>query len=320
MAGKQIVQSIEFDFRGKIDGLRNSISEIQKEMGKVNLPTKSGNTINKDLEQLLNKLKELESKNKNGLVKIGDANEINRISKKISEIFTGLTTEMKSVGGLSDKLLPTEVLKRFNDLEKSLKSSKNRMEDLVKAEKKINDTKATRSTKLYKLDKEKRKNKISEEDYSNLKSFEGAQKKYKEIQERAKVNGKVDKRKYTNSDKEAIAEYERLKKVIEDAGYSSEKLGQTLKNVTTDSKVSKLQNDFDVVNNHVKELEKNLQDLKQASGTLSFDNLKKQAADLGINIDGVTGIDELQNRINTFKTDKINEAKSQFDGMNGKIQ
>lgn len=320
MAGKQIVQTIKFNFQGDITNLRNSITGIQNAMQNVNLPKGSTTAINKDLEQLSNKLKELENKNKNGMINLGDASSIERISKKISEIFNSLNTEMRNMGGLSDKILPPDVLKRFKALEDNLENSKKKAEDLEKATKKINDAKATRSTKNFNLKKEENKKVIKEEDYNNLKNFQKAEKAKNKIEENAKINGKTDKRKYTKADKESIAEYERLKQVIEAAGYSAENVTKTLRGLTTQSKIDDLRNQFELANIKVEELEKNLNDLKSATGNVNLNNLKEQASQLGVNIEGANTIDELQNRINAFKTEQITKAKTEFDKLNQEMQ
>lgn len=320
MAGKQIVQTIKMNFETEIGNLRSSISQIQTEMNKVKIPQSSTNTINKDLATLSDKLKELESKNKDGIIKLDDVKDIEKISNKITEIFSHLGVEMKNIGGLSDKLLPPEVLKSFNNLEKAIETAKNHSEDLYKAQKKLNSARNTRATKSKQFEEEKGKKVIKDEDYNNLTKFSELQKVHDKIQKKATVNGNVDKRKYTKADKETIAEYERLKQVIESVGYSSEDVGKILKQVTSQAKLDNLQAQFNAANLKVEELEKNLNDLKTAGNNVSFDKIKQQAEEMGVNIKGVTSIEELQSRIDAFKTTQIDNAKASFDKLSEEIK
>ena len=327
MSGRQIVQTIKFDFQGNIQNLRNSITQIESAMQKVSqkgiMPSTKTNAINKDLEQLSNKLRELEAKNKNGLINIGDTSSIEKISKRISEIFNSLNTEIKGIEGLGEKILPSDVLKRFKDLENSINNSKKSISALADAQADLTKKKGTLATKRFNLNTELGKKNngkvLGNEEYNTLVAFQKAAKNKSKIDKRATVNNTVDKRRYTKEDKQSIEEYNRIEQAIQKMGYSAKDVNKILKEFTSESKISQLQIEFENANRRVEELQKNIKELEGSTNTINLDKLKNQAKELGIDVEGVTSIDELQNKINNFKTQKIEEAKQQFGELGNKI-
>ena len=186
MAGKQVTQTIKFNFEGDISNLRGSIGQIEQKMQNIKLPKVAEKGINSDLQKLKTELSKLESKTKGGIIKLDDTGSIQRSGERIKELYTSLTNKVKDLGNVSDKelknLFPPEIVQKIDNaraaMDKYEKEIKETNAELKKQEKELERLQGARDKKKTEFKSAGNKKKITDQEYDDL----TRQKKYQQGQ------------------------------------------------------------------------------------------------------------------------------------------
>lgn len=113
--------SLQFDFNGNIEPIKNSINELRKNLNGINLPDSFATSFTKMFGKLENEVKNFEALTKNGFNNIADVNKAQTAFSRISKMINQITLEVGRVKGIEpERLLPKEIQSRTENLKKKL--------------------------------------------------------------------------------------------------------------------------------------------------------------------------------------------------------
>lgn len=342
MAGKQVTQTIKFNFEGDISNLRDSIGQIEQKMQNIKLPKVAEKGINSDLQKLKTELSKLESKTKGGIIKLDDTGSIQRSSERIKELYTSLINKVKDLGNVSDKelknLFPPEIVQKIDSaraaMDKYEKEIKETNAELKKQERELERLQGARDKKKAEFKSADSKKKISDQEYDDL----TRQKKYQQGQStrsknqmdsmRAQYNklatktgtnkdGTINKRGLSDEDKQFAKTYEDLAVKAQKATAEVEKLNKKINESIKVSKYNELEKEFNESEQQAREAEQAVTNLNNKINQ-SFTNFKG-SLDLGIDSSKLQDIKAVEAAINSIGTEEIDRLRQGFDGLGREV-
>lgn len=338
MAGRQVTQTIKFNFEGDISNLRGSIGQIEQKMQNIKLPKVAEKGINSDLQKLKTELSKLESKTKGGIIKLDDTSSIQRSGERIKELYTSLINKVKDLGNVSDKelknLFPPEIAQKIDKaraaMDKYEKEIKETNAELRKQEKELERLQGVRDKKKAEFKIAGSKKKIGEEEYDDLtrqKKYQQGQStrtknqidsmraQYNKLAEKAGINkdGTINKRGLSDEDKQFAKDYEGLAIRAQKATAEVEKLNKKINESIKISKYNELEKELNESEQQAKEAEQAVTNLRNKINQ-SFINFKG-SLDLGIDSSKLQDIKAVEAAINSIGTEEIDRLRQGFDGL-----
>ena len=342
MAGKQVTQTIKFNFEGDISNLRGSIGQIEQKMQNIKLPKVAEKGINSDLQKLKTELSKLESKTKGGIIKLDDTGSIQRSGERIKELYTSLTNKVKDLGNVSDKelknLFPPEIVQKIDNaraaMDKYEKEIKETNAELKKQEKELERLQGARDKKKTEFKSAGNKKKITDQEYDDLtrqKKYQQGQStrtknqidsmraQYDKLATKAGTNkdGTINKRGLSDEDKQFAKTYEELAVKAQKATAEVEKLNKKINESIKISKYNELEKEFNESEQQAREAEQAVTNLKNKINQ-SFTNFKGNL-DLGIDPSKLQDIKAVEAAINGIGTEEIDRLRLGFDGLGKEV-
>ena len=342
MAGKQVTQTIKFNFEGDISNLRGSIGQIEQKMQNIKLPKVAEKGINSDLQKLKTELSKLESKTKGGIIKLDDTGSIQRSGERIKELYTSLTNKVKDLGNVSDKelknLFPPEIVQKIDNaraaMDKYEKEIKEANAELKKQEKELERLQGARDKKKTEFNSAGSKKKITDQEYDDLirqKKYQQGQStrsknqmdsmraQYDKLAAKAGTNkdGTINKRGLSDEDKDFAKTYEGLVVKAQKATAEVEKLNKKINESINVSKYNELEKEFNESEQQAKEAEQAINGLKNKINQ-SFTNFKG-SLDLGIDPSKLQDIKAVEAAINGIGTEEIDRLRQGFEGLGREV-
>ena len=112
---------LQFDFKGNIGPITNSINKLRENLNGINLPDSFATNFTKMFGKLENEVKNFEAITKNGFNNIADVNKAQTAFSRISKMINQITLEVGRVKGIEpERLLPKEIQSRTENLRKKL--------------------------------------------------------------------------------------------------------------------------------------------------------------------------------------------------------
>lgn len=339
MADKKI--NISLNISAQTQDLKARIQEIQNNLNKVNIPGLNKNSFEKELLSLQTRLEKLlQISNKpEGLLKASDLKSAEKEIGNIQSGLKGLTQQLDRAGSLSQKeklkFLPDgeyDKIKKVSDAvakyNKALNTQNSRLEQIAKAELKVEKATTARDKRQREVDAFSTKQRVTDKDYSQKEDdFAAASKEAKRLEEIRKANGLNKNSKDYNGNAEINLDgqsitvddfYKKLKLAKDEAARLKTELG----NIYTDSQLEKANVDLGMLEQELKTADAALKALNPNQATTAFEELKKAATELGISLEGIDSADSLQillNRIEHFNTSKVEQLDRDFDGLRNSI-
>lgn len=339
MADKKI--NISLNISAQTQDLKAKVQEIQNNLNKVNIPGLNKNSFEKELLSLQTRLEKLlQISNKpEGLLKASDLKTAEREIGNIQSGLKGLFQQLERISSLSQKeklkFLPDgeyEKIKKITDAvvkyNNALNTQNSRLEQIAKAELKVEKAATTRDKKQREIDAFSTKKRVADRTYSQKKDeFITASKEVKRLEEIKKANALNKNSKDYNGNAKISLDgqlvtvddfYKKLKQAKEEVARLKKELG----NIYTSSQLEKANVDLGMLEQELKTANAALNALNPNQVTVAFEELKKAATELGISLEGIGSADDVQillNRIEQFNASKVKQLDRGFDGLRNSI-
>lgn len=339
MADKKI--NISLNISAQTRDLKAKVQEIQNNLNKVNIPGLNKNSFEKELLSLQTRLEKLlQISNKpEGLLKASDLKTAEREIGNIQSGLKGLFQQLERISGLSQKeklkFLPDgeyEKIKKITDAvvkyNNALNTQNSRLEQIAKAELKVEKATTARDKKQREIDAFSTKKRVADKTYSKKEDdYATASKEVKRLEEIRKVNALNKNSKDYNGNAEISLDdqlvtvddfYKKLKQAKDEAARLKKELG----NIYTSSQLEKANVDLGVLEQELKTANAALNALNPNQVTVAFEELKKAATELGISLEGIGSADDVQillNRIEQFNASKVKQLDRGLDGLRNSI-
>lgn len=339
MADKKI--NISLNISAQTQDLKAKVQEIQNNLNKVNIPGLNKNSFEKELLSLQTRLEKLlQISNKpEGLLKASDLKTAEREIGNIQSGLKGLFQQLERISSLSQKeklkFLPDgeyEKIKKITDAvvkyNNALNTQNSRLEQIAKAELKVEKATTARDKKQREIDAFSTKKRVADKTYSKKEDdYATASKEVKRLEEIRKVNALNKNSKDYNGNAEISLDgqlvtvddfYKKLKQAKDEAARLKKELG----NIYTSSQLEKANVDLGMLEQELKTANAALNALNPNQVTVAFEELKKAATELGISLEGIGSADDVQillNRIEQFNASKVKQLDRSFDGLRNSI-
>lgn len=339
MADKKI--NISLNISAQTQDLKAKVQEIQNNLNKVNIPGLNKNSFEKELLSLQTRLEKLlQISNKpEGLLKASDLKTAEREIGNIQSNLKGLLQQLERISSLSQKeklkFLPDgeyEKIKKITDAvvkyNNALNTQNSRLEQIAKAELKVEKATTARDKKQREIDAFSTKKRVADKTYSKKEDdYATASKEVKRLEEIRKVNALNKNSKDYNGNAEISLDgqlvtvddfYKKLKQAKDEAARLKKELG----NIYTSSQLEKANVDLGMLEQELKTANAALNALNPNQVTVAFEELKKAATELGISLEGIGSADDVQtllNRIEQFNASKVKQLDRDFDGLRNSI-
>lgn len=339
MADKKI--NISLNISAQTRDLKAKVQEIQNNLNKVNIPGLNKNSFEKELLSLQTRLEKLlQISNKpEGLLKASDLKTAEREIGNIQSGLKGLFQQLERISSLSQKeklkFLPDgeyEKIKKITDAvvkyNNALNTQNSRLEQIAKAELKVEKATTARDKKQREIDAFSTKKRVADKTYSKKEDdYATASKEVKRLEEIRKVNALNKNSKDYNGNAEISLDgqlvtvddfYKKLKQAKDEAARLKKELG----NIYTSSQLEKANVDLGMLEQELKTANTALNALNSNQVTVAFAELKKAATELGISLEGIGSADDVQillNRIEQFNASKVKQLDRGFDGLRNSI-
>lgn len=339
MADKKI--NISLNISAQTQDLKAKVQEIQNNLNKVNIPGLNKSSFEKELLSLQTRLEKLlQISNKpEGLLKASDLKTAEREIGNIQSGLKGLFQQLKRISSLSQKeklkFLPDgeyEKIKKITDAvvkyNNALDTQNSRLEQIAKAELKVEKATTARDKKQREIDAFSTKKRVADKTYSQKEDdYATVSKEVKRLEEIRKANGLNKNSKDYNGNAEISLDgqlvtvddfYKKLKQAKDEAARLKKELG----NIYTSSQLEKVNVDLGMLEQELKTANAALNALNPKQATVAFEELKKAATELEISLEGINSADDVQillNRIEQFKASKVKQLDRGFDGIRNSI-
>lgn len=339
MADKKI--NISLNISAQTQDLKAKVQEIQNNLNKVNIPGLNKSSFEKELLSLQTRLEKLlQISNKpEGLLKASDLKTAEREIGNIQSGLKGLFQQLKRISSLSQKeklkFLPDgeyEKIKKITDAvvkyNNALDTQNSRLEQIAKAELKVEKATTARDKKQREIDAFSTKKRVADKTYSQKEDdYATVSKEVKRLEEIRKANGLNKNSKDYNGNAEISLDgqlvtvddfYKKLTQAKDEAARLKKELG----NIYTSSQLEKVNVDLGMLEQELKTANAALNALNPKQATVAFEELKKAATELEISLEGINSADDVQillNRIEQFKASKVKQLDRGFDGIRNSI-
>lgn len=361
---------ISLDINTELGNIQSKMSQLQQQLNKVQLNGLSGRALVSDFDNIQNRIGKLQELADRPLTVKSDFSKAEKETLSIQTAIKKLTKEVEQLQTASNKkkleLLPNDQKQKIekansalSTYEKSINKTIGKTNELKKAEKDL-------SSIQEELSREQKKSLTSqsaiEAKTTNLenvkKQLREANKLKQATAEAYKQKGwstEVTGRKYQSSTKvdvdgQKVALKDITEKVIR-LKEEETKLTNDLNNLTTSEKINEINQRLKVQNETVDTLTAQWKELNLAEKSRAFNTLKEAAQQLGISLEGIGGVDDVETLINRFQqlekngidavdtalrqlkteiksttpsldqiSDKVNQAGDEFDLASQRVQ
>ena len=361
---------ISLDINTELGNIQSKMSQLQQQLNKVQLNGLSGRALVSDFDNIQNRIGKLQELADRPLTVKSDFSKAEKETLSIQTAIKKLTKEVEQLQTASNKkkleLLPNDQKQKIekansalSTYEKSINKTIGKTNELKKAEKDLTSIQEE-------LSREQKKSLTSqsaiEAKTTNLenvkKQLREANKLKQATAEAYKQKGwstEVTGRKYQSSTKvdvdgQKVALKDITEKVIR-LKEEETKLTNDLNNLTTSEKINEINQRLKVQNETVDTLTAQWKELNLAEKSKAFNTLKEAAQQLGISLEGIGGVDDVETLINRFQqlekngidavdtalrqlkteiksttpsldqiSDKVNQAGDEFDLASQRVQ
>ena len=361
---------ISLDINTELGNIQSKMSQLQQQLNKVQLNGLSGRALVSDFDNIQNRIGKLQELADRPLTVKSDFSKAEKETLSIQTAIKKLTKEVEQLQTASNKkkleLLPNDQKQKIekansalSTYEKSINKTIGKTNELKKAEKDL-------SSIQEELSREQKKSLTSqsaiEAKTTNLenikKQLREANKLKQATAEAYKQKGwstEVTGRKYQSSTKvdvdgQKVALKDITEKVIR-LKEEETKITNDLNNLTTSEKINEINQRLKVQNETVDTLTAQWKELNLAEKSKAFNTLKEAAQQLGISLEGIGGVDDVETLINRFQqlekngidavdtalrqlkteiksttpsldqiSDKVNQAGDEFDLASQRVQ
>ena len=361
---------ISLDINTELGNIQSKMSQLQQQLNKVQLNGLSGRALVSDFDNIQNRIGKLQELADRPLTVKSDFSKAEKETLSIQTAIKKLTKEVDQLQTASNKkkleLLPNDQKQKIekansalSTYEKSINKTIGKTNELKKAEKDLTSIQEE-------LSREQKKSLTSqsaiEAKTTNLenikKQLREANKLKQATAEAYKQKGwstEVTGRKYQSSTKvdvdgQKVALKDITEKVIR-LREEETKLTNDLNNLTTSEKINEINQRLKVQNETVDTLTTQWKELNLAEKSRAFNTLKEAAQQLGISLEGIGGVDDVETLINRFQqlekngidavdtalrqlkteiksttpsldqiSDKVNQAGDEFDLASQRVQ
>ena len=311
---------ISLDINTELGNIQSKMSQLQQQLNKVQLNGLSGRALVSDFDNIQNRIGKLQELADRPLTVKSDFSKAEKETLSIQTAIKKLTKEVEQLQTASNKkkleLLPNDQKQKIekansalSTYEKSINKTIGKTNELKKAEKDL-------SSIQEELSREQKKSLTSqsaiEAKTTNLenikKQLREANKLKQATAEAYKQKGwstEVTGRKYQSSTKvdvdgQKVALKDITEKVIR-LKEEETKLTNDLNNLTTSEKINEINQRLKVQNETVDTLTAQWKELNLAEKSKAFNTLKEAAQQLGISLEGIGGVDDVETLINRFQ-------------------
>jgi TP901 family phage tail tape measure protein len=311
---------ISLDINTELGNIQSKMSQLQQQLNKVQLNGLSGRALVSDFDNIQNRIGKLQELADRPLTVKSDFSKAEKETLSIQTAIKKLTKEVEQLQTASNKkkleLLPNEQKQKIekansalSTYEKSINKTIGKTNELKKAEKDLTSIQEE-------LSREQKKSLTSqsaiEAKTTNLenikKQLREANKLKQATAEAYKQKGwstEVTGRKYQSSTKvdvdgQKVALKDITEKVIR-LREEETKLTNDLNNLTTSEKINEINQRLKVQNETVDTLTTQWKELNLAEKSRAFNTLKEAAQQLGISLEGIGGVDDVETLINRFQ-------------------
>lgn len=361
---------ISLDINTELGNIQSKMSQLQQQLNKVQLNGLSGRALVSDFDNIQNRIGKLQELADRPLTVKSDFSKAEKETLSIQTAIKKLTKEVEQLQTASNKkkleLLPNDQKQKIekansalSTYEKSINKTIGKTNELKKAEKDLTSIQEE-------LSREQKKSLTSqsaiEAKTTNLenikKQLREANKLKQATAEAYKQKGwstEVTGRKYQSSTKvdvdgQKVALKDITEKVIR-LREEETKLTNDLNNLTTSEKINEINQRLKVQNETVDTLTTQWKELNLAEKSRAFNTLKEAAQQLGISLEGIGGVYDVETLINRFQqlekngidavdtalrqlkteiksttpsldqiSDKVNQAGDEFDLASQRVQ
>lgn len=311
---------ISLDINTELGNIQSKMSQLQQQLNKVQLNGLSGRALVSDFDNIQNRIGKLQELADRPLTVKSDFSKAEKETLSIQTAIKKLTKEVEQLQTASNKkkleLLPNDQKQKIekansalSTYEKSINKTIGKTNELKKAEKDLTSIQEE-------LSREQKKSLTSqsaiEAKTTNLenikKQLREANKLKQATAEAYKQKGwstEVTGRKYQSSTKvdvdgQKVALKDITEKVIR-LREEETKLTNDLNNLTTSEKINEINQRLKVQNETVDTLTTQWEELNLAEKSRAFNTLKEAAQQLGISLEGIGGVDDVETLINRFQ-------------------
>ena len=311
---------ISLNINTELGNIQSKMSQLQQQLNKVQLNGLSGRALVSDFDNIQNRIGKLQELADRPLTVKSDFSKAEKETLSIQTAIKKLTKEVDQLQTASNKkkleLLPNDQKQKIekansalSTYEKSINKTISKTNELKKAEKDL-------SSIQEELSREQKKTLTSqsaiEAKTTNLENIKRQLREANRLKqataEAYKQKGwstEVTGRKYKSSTEvdvngQKVALKDITEKVIR-LKEEETKLTNDLNNLTTSEKINEINQRLKVQNETVDTLTTQWKELNLAEKSKAFNTLKEAAQQLGISLEGIGGVDDVETLINRFQ-------------------
>ena len=311
---------ISLDINTELGNIQSKMSQLQQQLNKVQLNGLSGRALVSDFDNIQNRIGKLQELADRPLTVKSDFSKAEKETLSIQTAIKKLTKEVDQLQAASNKkkleLLPNDQRQKIekansalSTYEKSINKTIGKTNELKKAEKDLSSIQEELSREQKKTPTSQSAIEAKTTNLENIKKqLREANRLKQATAEAYKQKGwstEVTGRKYQGSTKvdvngQKVALKDITEKVIR-LKEEETKLTNDLNNLTTSEKINEINQRLKVQNETVDTLTTQWKELNLAEKSKAFNTLKEAAQQLGISLEGIGGVDDVETLINRFQ-------------------